>query len=138
MDGFDIVPATTEELVSIDGKLDAFNAQQTGFDDSQPLGLSVRDRDGHLVGGLKGSTGLRWLYIAVLWLEESHRGRGLGAALLGRAEELARERGCLGVCLTSFSFQAPGFYQRNGYEIFGELDDYPPGEKLVFLRKTLA
>ena len=54
-----------------------------------------------------------------------------------RAEDEARRRGCRGIWLDSFTFQAPGFYQRLGYEIFGALDDYPPGDKRCFLRKRL-
>jgi GNAT superfamily N-acetyltransferase len=137
MDGFEFAPATEDELATIDRALDAFNADRTGIDDSRPVGISIRDRAGRLVGGLKGTTGLGWLHVAVLWLDKACRGRGLGAELLRRAESLAGERGCRGVCLTSFSFQAPGFYLRHGYEVFGQLDDYPPGQSLFFLRKAI-
>ncbi|MDE0037167.1 MAG: hypothetical protein OXU77_06325 [Gammaproteobacteria bacterium] len=41
------------------------------------------------------------------------------------------------VHLTTYSFQAPDFYERHGYERFGELDDYPGDQSLVFLRKRL-
>ena len=137
MDGFDSGPATADDHAVIDRAIDAFNAEKTGIDDSRPVGISIRDESGRLVGGLKGTTGLGWLHVAVIWLDEGHRGRGLGAELLRRAENVARERGCRGVCLTSFSFQAPGFYTRRGYQIFGELEEYPPGESLFFLRKTI-
>ena len=137
MDGFDFGPATADDHAVIDRAIDAFNAEKTGIDDSRPVSISIRDESGRLVGGLKGTTGLGWLHAAVIWLDEGHRGRGLGAELLRRAENVARERGCRGVCLTSFSFQAPGFYTRRGHQIFGELEEYPPGESLFFLRKTI-
>jgi hypothetical protein len=44
---------------------------------------------------------------------------GWGAQLLA-AEEEARRRGCNRVCVSSFTFQAPGFYRKYGYV---ELDE---------------
>jgi hypothetical protein len=41
------------------------------------------------------------------------------------------------VRLFSFSFQAPGFYEKLGYRTFGVLEDYPPGQAQVWLRKDL-
>ena len=49
----------------------------------------------------------------------------------------AVERGCHSVWVDTFSFQAPGFYPKLGYKVFGELD-YPPGHKRIFLQKRLA
>ncbi len=136
-DGLHFVPATDQEIQTLDQRLEAFNVQQTGIDDIRPLGIAVRDEAGRLVGGLKGLTLLGWLYVNVLWLEEDSRGQGLGTELLRRAESEAADRGCRAACLTSFSFQAPGFYLRQGYRIFGQLEDYPEGETKYFLTKSL-
>ena len=59
------------------------------------------------------------------------------ARLLGSAEDEARRRGCGHSHLYSYSFQAPGFYVKHGYAIYGALEGYPPGEKRVLLRKKL-
>jgi hypothetical protein len=64
--------------------------------------------------------------------------QGWGRALLERAERHARERGCRDAHLTSFSFQAPGFYRKQGYEEFGVLADFPPGHTHHFFRKRLG
>ena len=70
--------------------------------------------------------------------ESSDSGRQrLGSRLLVAGEELGRARGCHGAHLTTYSFQAPGFYERHGYERFGELRDYPGDQSMVFLRKPL-
>ena len=53
------------------------------------------------------------------------------------AEEVARERGCAGIWLDTFSFQARGFYEKLGYTVFGRIDDYPPGQSRFWLRKHL-
>ena len=65
------------------------------------------------------------------------RGAGLGRQLLQRAEAIARERGCHGLWLDTFSFQARGFYEKLGFSLFGEIEDYPPGHSRFFLRKRL-
>ena len=135
---FDFFAATADELQILDQELDAFNDNATGLSDRQSIGISVRDRAGRMVGGLKGITALGWLYVSNLWLDEGHRGQGLGSDLLRRAECQAVARGCRRSCLSSFSFQAPDFYLRHGYKVFGQLEDYPDGETLFFLRKALA
>jgi GNAT superfamily N-acetyltransferase len=77
------------------------------------------------------------LFIRYLWVSDSLRGRGIGRELMAGAEAHALERGCHSAWLDTFSFQAPGFYPRLGYTVFGELD-YPPGHKRIFLQKRLA
>lgn len=136
--GLQFATATEAEMQALDQRLEAFNVARTGLDDARPLAVVLRDEDGRLVGGLKGTTTFGWLYVSVLWLEEDRRGAGLGSELLRRAESEAVERGCHAACLTSFSFQAPDFYLRHGYRVFGQLEDYPRGETLYFLRKSLG
>ena len=55
-----------------------------------------------------------------------------------RAERIARESGCTFTHTCTFSYQAPGFYQRLGYEVFAVLDDYPDGIRQFFLKKRLS
>ena len=57
--------------------------------------------------------------------------------MLRQAEQIARERGCVGAYLSTYSFQAPGFYVRHGYVEFGRLEGLPPGMATIFLRKDL-
>ena len=54
----------------------------------------------------------------------------LGTKLLNAAESEAQDRGCVGSCLSSFNFQAPGFYEKHGYSHFGQIDDYPVGNTM--------
>jgi GNAT superfamily N-acetyltransferase len=90
-----------------------------------PLNLLLRDANGTVRGGLLGESGWGWLHIHILWVAEAERRRGYGGELLARAEAEARRRGCHGVHLDTHEYQAPDFYRRRGYEVFGVLNDYP-------------
>lgn len=104
-----------------------------------PETLSVTARiNGVIVGGLTGATNWDWLYVRLLAVDPLQRGKGLGRQLLQRAEVRARERGCIGVHLDTFSFQALSFYQRCGYEVFGTLPAYPGEHSRYFLYKHLT
>lgn len=126
---------TDEDISVLDTRLKEFNEQQSGRDDTNPVQLVVRDDVGTVVAGLKGMTAWDWLYVEILWVDESLRKTGIGSALLQSAESEARNRGCIGACLSTFSFQAPGFYQRHGYTAFGRLDDYPMGSTMFVMSK---
>lgn len=102
-----------------------------------PLDVFVRDAQGAIVGGLAGSTYWGWLEVEHLWVGEDLRGRGYGSRLLKVAEAEARRRGCARAHLTTYSFQARAFYERLGYRVVGQLDDYPPGGSYYWLRKEL-
>ena len=66
------------------------------------------------------------------------RGKGHARKLLESAETYAMERGCIGAHLETFSFQARPLYEKLGYEVFGEIRDYPPGHTFYFMRKRLG
>ncbi len=104
----------------------------------QPLDLFVRDTDGTILAALVSDTYWGWLDIDKLWVHESLRGHGLGTRLLFLAESEAQRRDCRHARLTTFSFQARGFYERLGYRVVGALEDYPPGETYFWMRKDFA
>ena len=83
-----------------------------------------------------GTLSWGWLFVEAVWVSEALRGRGVGRALMAAAERHARESGCHSVWLDTF--QARDFYLSLGYETFGVLEDYPPGQQRSFMRKALA
>jgi GNAT superfamily N-acetyltransferase len=128
---------TQEQATEIWKGLRDFNRSRAGDIGYTPLLLELRDDTGNLSGGLIAKIYYGWLFVEVLWVAENARGTGLGARLLREAEEQARARGCRHAWLDSFSFQAPGFYLRQGYVQFGELAEYPPGHTRQFFTKAL-
>jgi GNAT superfamily N-acetyltransferase len=127
--------SAADESTVVHGLL-SYNEAWIGPSNEQPVKLIARDDEG-IVGGLIGHTRWRWLYVAKLWVDERARGRGVGIRLLTAAEDLARSRGCIGVSLDTFEYQARPFYEKLGYELFGTLDGYPPGYRQFYLRKQL-
>ena len=118
-------------------QLVAYNLATVGAEDVRQVAFVLRDADGAIVGGLSGWTWGGCLEIALLWVHEDWRGQGYGARLLQLAEQRAIDQGCRQVVLDTFSFQAPAFYQRHGYEIAGVFDNFPAGHQKFFLRKEL-
>lgn len=72
-----------------------------------------------------------------LWVADALRGRGAGRLLVQRTEGALRERGCELIHLDTFEFQAPGFYDKLGYQIFGSLTYPGSGRVRYFLSKNL-
>jgi GNAT superfamily N-acetyltransferase len=129
----------SEHREAITRLLDAYNDAHSGFPDPvSPLALLLREPGSEtIIGGLWGVSYWRWLFVDQLIVPEAHRSRGLGTALLKQAEDKARQRGCIGLWLLSFSFQAPRFYLRHGYQPFGSIEDYPPGHRCTYVVKRL-
>ena len=123
----------------IEDGLATYNLQFAPPYGTQRLAVLLRDVEGKLVGGLLGLTWWGWLRIDILWLDEALRGRDWGTRLMEIAENEAIRRGCRHAFLDTMSFQAPPFYLKLGYTVFGELDDLPAGlgHKMHFLQKTL-
>ncbi|GGX82818.1 N-acetyltransferase [Streptomyces minutiscleroticus] len=113
--------------------------RDTGHASQVPLQVWALDADGSLAGGLVGHTWARWLHVTYLWVDDRHRGAGLGTRLLAQAEQTAREdRDCTAVRLETWDFQAPDFYRGRGYEVVCVIPDYPPGITEYTLTKKLA
>ena len=99
------------------------NIARGGPSGHRNIAVIVRDPDtGEASSGIWGDILYGWLFIELLYVAVSDRRRGLGSRLLAAVESAAREQGCMGVWLTSYTFQAPGFYKKHGYEEFGELE----------------
>lgn len=115
------------------------HAEAVGYPfNKQHLSISARDDDGGLMGGLSGDSLFGWLFVNLLWVDESARGHGLGTQLLQTAEQVARERGCRGVYLNTIGFQAKDFYERLGYVVYGELEDDDPALIRFFMKRTIT
>jgi GNAT superfamily N-acetyltransferase len=114
-----------------------YNKEQAGDNNFERLCFVLLSPNQAIVGGVIAETYWEWLYIDLLWVADELRGQGHGHRLLMLAEERARQQGAKNAYLDTFSFQAPEFYKGHGYEIFGELQNFPPGHQRYFLAKQL-
>jgi ribosomal protein S18 acetylase RimI-like enzyme len=101
------------------------------------LVLSVVGKRGKSAGGLVGVTYWNALFIDILWVDGKYRGFGLGRMLVERAEMEARQRGCALAHVNTHSLQAPGFYRKMGYKVFGRLRGLPKGQSDYHFYKKL-
>lgn len=135
-----ITIGTPEEREYIDDQIDKYNTQQVPFAQSPQcihIDYVIKDKE-HIVGGITAILyGWKCLYINVLWIDENYRYKGLGRNLLQKVENEAKKLGSHLSHLDTFDFQAKDFYIKNGYEVFGELKDCPPGHSRYYLKKKL-
>jgi GNAT superfamily N-acetyltransferase len=132
----DSVPELDQRLSD---ELDLVNAVATrGTAPARELTVQIHDDEGGLAAGMSGWTWGVAAGIGMTWVREDTRGSGLGTRLLNEFEAEARSRGCAHVFVTSFTFQAPGFYERHGYREIFRWDDVPvAGASDVHFRKDL-
>src|ERR687889_2241428 len=126
-----------EDATFVRDGLALFNVAVTGDAYYCPLAIFLKDERGAVLGGALGHVWGGWLDLDTLWVAEPFRGQGYGAKLLRAAEDEARMQGCRGVFLKTFSFQAPGFYEKFGYEAVANIPDSPKGHSYYVLKKSL-
>jgi len=104
--------------------------------DMTPLIISVTEK-GKLKAGAQCLVLWDWIHVKLLWVDETYRKTGIGTRIMETIENEAVKRNCFGVHLDTYEFQAPDFYQKLGYVIFGIIEDHPKGMKRYYLSKRL-
>lgn len=131
------VDPTPDEVQYLEDRIYEFNSSTTDITNGELLAFFIREGE-RIVGGICGNTWGGTCELRQFWVEESLRHRGLGTKLFEAAEQEARRRGCTQVVLMTFSFQAPAFYERHGFEIVATLDNHPRGFQNLLMRKRLV
>lgn len=141
MENFVIEESTEEEADLVVDNIVKYNISRVNITQETPfywINRVMKDINGDIVAGINSKM-YCWncLYIDVLWVKEEFRKDGIGSKLLRKVEEIAKEKGCHLIHLDTFDFQAKDFYIKQGYEIFGTLDDCPSGHKRYYLKKNM-
>lgn len=121
----------------LEDRIYEFNSARTGIDGGEWIALTIRDDAGRVVAGLCGALWGGCLDIRQPWVAEGRRRQGIGTRLLAAAEREAAQRRCRQLLLSTFSFQAPSFYERRGFQVLAVVDDHPIGHSNLLLRKWL-
>jgi GNAT superfamily N-acetyltransferase len=133
IDVHDDLPEADSRVVG--AGLEAFNVAVAALQDVRPLACFARLPTGELVGGAIARTWGRCCEVREVWVDEPHRGRGIGSHLMRAIERRAAERGCSTFYLETWSFQARAFYERLGYDARLAIGGYAPGiAKYVMVR----
>ncbi|RWK05818.1 MAG: N-acetyltransferase [Mesorhizobium sp.] len=131
----DLAPA---ELDAIEEHLNSDNRLLTGRDDDRGLVFALRDESGHAVGVAAGYSWAGIAELKLMWVEESHRRRGHAKALLDAFVAEAAARGARRIWVSTHDFQAPGLYEKAGFERMAEFAGWPEGHSSIILCKTMA
>ena len=134
-----IISAAHEDVEFLEHKLDAFNRSQIPLAQKKTTFKNYVIKEGEkIIAGISAMV-FPWgiLFIDVVFVDDNHRNKGLGSSLLQKVEAEAKALGATVSNLNSFDFQAKDFYLKQGYEIFGVLEDSPKGHNLYFLKKKL-
>lgn len=115
----------------------SYNRSKREAAESEPLNLYVEDDSGQLMAGLVAETFGNWLEIEYLFVKEDLRGQGIGSQLLKQAESEAKKRNCRFAFVNTYQFQAPAFYQKQGYKKVFTLKDYPYTGQRHYYQKEL-
>ncbi len=129
--------ADANDLLVVDAGIDQHNLKEPALACVRPLSVFARDRSGEVRGGAVGRTWGECCELQQLWVAESERGCGIGAALTQRFEAEAKQRGCRIVYLDTFTFQAPHFYEKQGYRVVLETRGFGKGIAKYTMQKTL-
>ncbi len=129
--------ANPADVQFLEDRINQYNVEKTGYNDGREIAIFLRDEQDRIAAGLWGWTWGGCMEIKYLWVREDWRGKDYGTLLLVGAEKEGATRGCSQVTLSTHSFQAPVFYQKLGYTVFGVIDGYPEGYKQYFLKKSL-
>lgn len=103
---------------------------------SQKFAIRVTDAHGDVVGGALFWAYWGWVDVSLVALQKEVRGCGLGRRLMEAIEQKAREEKCFRLRVECFGNEV-GFYQKMGYRVVGQLDDYPVGHSYYWMRKDL-
>lgn len=125
------------DIAAIGAGLAEYGQQQAGYREARRLGIFLRDGAGVVVAGLSGHTYGGALSIDWVWVRDDLRGQGHGSQLMAAAERQAQAWGLAQMHLDTFTFQAPGFYPKLGFEEFGRLDGFEGGHSRIYFRKRL-
>ncbi|MBS0287547.1 MAG: GNAT family N-acetyltransferase [Proteobacteria bacterium] len=132
--------STQEEQEYIDDRLGDYNLKQVPAT-QQPLVVKINyciKEKGKVIAGINSAMYM-WniLYTHILFVEEEYRKQNLGSMLIEKVESEAIKLGAKLAHLDTFDFQAKDFYLKQGYEVFGVLEDCPEGHKRYYLKKHL-
>lgn len=131
----------TDDLQIISQGIKAYNQaylpDEVVFEPDTRFAVFARNGEGCIVGGIRANAYWNYCLIELLWLTAEVRGVGVGSKLVAETERYARSKGFRFMRTETVDFQAKPFYEKLGYEVYGQLADFPAGHTTYCLVKKL-
>ena len=126
-----------EDLKALSEGMLAHHANQGHTRTWKNYSIFLKNPEGKALAGIIVKFTWNGMQIDSLWVDESLRGQDYGTKLMHMVEEEAKKRGCTIAFTDTFSYQAPGFYEKLGYTLHGKLEGFPEGSTLCYYHKLL-
>ena len=120
----------------IDREFDAFAEQHGVVCNYTPFAFAAK-KNGEVIGVIKGHFFYREVHISELIVAKAYRGQSVGSRLLAAVEAYFQNKGFDNINLTTYRFQAPEFYRKNGFllEYIRKHPDCPALDKYLFIKR---
>ena len=103
----------------------------------EQVSFIARNDNGDIIGGVTGTAFWQHMHVDFLWVDPAERGQGIAEQLMQQLETHARSLACRLMIVETFSFQAPNFYKKQGFNEFGVIEDHPAGHSFHYFEKRL-
>ena len=125
----EILKPDAEQFEPLRNALKAFNESQLGDYSAETIIVKAYTEQGQMCGAVSGWLQFGWLYVNMLWVDDSYRRRGIGTTLLEKLEGYASSRGIFRSRLATSDFQ-PGYalYRQYGYEVYATIPIMPAND----------
>lgn len=98
----------------------------------------IYEENNKVLGRIVGHIHWDHLQIELFSVSGEARGKGVGTKILKHVEDLAKDKDLSYILLETMSFNAPGFYEKNGYDVCMRIEDSPfEGAIRYFYKKDI-
>lgn len=130
-------PSVEDQKIMIDGLL-AYHASKGHPRKTENYSVILKDKNNKILGLVIVSFLWTGMHIDSLWIDEQVRNQDWGSKLMKLVETEAIKRGCTISYTDTFTWQAPGFYEKLGYKLYGKLENFPKDNSLSYYSKSLV
>lgn len=125
-----------DKKIMVDGML-SYHASKGHPRKTEVYSILLKDKENKVRGTMIVSFLWNGMHIDSLWVDESLRNQSWGSKLMKVAEEEGVRRKCTIAYTDTFTWQAPKFYEKLGYQVYGKLENFPEGNSLLYFVKKL-
>ena len=122
----------------LEARIYEHNSNKINQHDGSLFSRNIVDENKEVIAGVAGWTWAGVCEITQLWVNEKVRKNGIGEMLLQEVEVEAKNKGCHIILVKSYSFQAPHFYEKHGYNVEHILNGFPEGHNYYILTKKIG